>query len=206
MTHCVITYTVCPYWIKTFWIKTFQMNGRFFLLRRQLGMSLQSLADASGLTKSYLSKVERGLCVPSIAAAIKIAGALKVDVTELFSGDSAPDRISVVRSNQRLQIRREDAMEGSGLEVIAAEIKDKHMLPFVVAPPPRFTDGPHLSGHAGEEFLFVVDGQVEVAFPARTERLMKGDAIYFDALIPHQLRSVGEEQAMALVVISSKER
>ena len=81
----------------------------------------------------------------------------------------------------------------------------KRMLPFVVTPPPEFAEGPHLSGHTGEEFLFVLSGRVEIAFPERTELLRAGDAIYFNALVPHRLRSVGTTPASALVVISAEE-
>jgi len=181
------------------------MSERIKLLRRQLGLSLQSLADSSGLTKSYLSKVERGVCVPSIAAALNIAATLKVDVAQLFSREVSRDMVAVVRHGERLKIQRDSAAEGSGLEVIAAEVERKRMLPFVVSPPQQFADGPHLSGHAGDELLFVLKGRVEIAFPERTELLMVGDAIYFNALVPHRLRSVGNSRASALVVISAEE-
>lgn len=170
-------------------------------LRRQLGLSLQALAEASGLTRSYLSKVERGLCVPSIAAALNIAAALGVDVARLFGGGAARAPAVVVRRDARLKLPRDDAGGASRVEALAAEAGAKQMLPFVVEPPREFAHGPHFSGHAGEEFLFVLKGRVEIAFPDRTESLGAGDAIYFDAWVPHRLRSVGRVQASALVVI-----
>lgn len=181
------------------------MNLRIKLLRRQLGLSLQSVANTTGLTKSYLSKVERGECVPSIAAALKIAATLKVDVAELFSREVSSDMVAVIRRSERLKIWREGAAEGSRLEAIAVEVGRKRMLPFIVEPSREFADGPHLSGHAGEEFLLVLRGRLEIAFPERTEVLRVGDAIYFNALVPHRLRSVGNNPASAVVVISAEE-
>ena len=55
-------------------------------VRQQRGMTLEQLADATGLTKSYLSKVERQRSTPSIAVAMKLARALDVDVAQLFQG------------------------------------------------------------------------------------------------------------------------
>ncbi len=181
------------------------MSERIKFLRRQLGLSLESLADMSGLTKSYLSKVERGLSMPSITAALKIAGALRVDVAQLFSHTMSQDMVTVVRHDQRLKIQRGGAVNSSELELIAAGVERKRMLPFVVTPRREFGGGPHLSGHGGEEFLFVLKGRVEIAFPDRRELLKSGDAIYFNALVPHRLRSVGSSPALALVVISAEE-
>jgi transcriptional regulator with XRE-family HTH domain len=177
------------------------MSQKIKMLRQQMGMSLQDMADASGLTKSYLSKVERGICVPSIAAAIKISTALKIDVGQLFSPTSSSEMLSVVRHNERLRIVRA-AGEGSSMEALAAEINNKRMQPFIVYPPSELSDGPHAAGHAGEEFLYVLTWSIEIQFPDHREQLKKGDAIYFNALLPHCLRSAGKQQASALVVIS----
>ncbi|MGK9522668.1 helix-turn-helix transcriptional regulator, partial [Salmonella enterica subsp. enterica] len=69
---------------------------------KKLGVTLESLAEKSGMTKSYLSKVERGLNTPSIAAALKLAKALNVKVEELFSEDNVSlDSYSLVRSHER---------------------------------------------------------------------------------------------------------
>jgi transcriptional regulator with XRE-family HTH domain len=78
------------------------MSIRLKLLRKKLGVTLEALAEKSGMTKSYLSKVERGLNTPSIAAALKLAKALNVKVEELFSEDSVSlDSYSLVRSHER---------------------------------------------------------------------------------------------------------
>ncbi len=174
-------------------------------LRRQLGLSLQALAEASGLTRSYLSKVERGLCVPSIAAALKIAAAMGVDVAHLFGDVATHAPVTVVRRTDRLRLERSGAEGANVLEALAAEVGAKRMLPFIVEPSLAFAHGPQVSGHAGEEFLFVLKGRIEIAFPDRVESLGAGDAVYFDAWVPHRLRSVGRIQASALVVIADAE-
>lgn len=199
MTRCVIYYTLFHPG------KTIAMTLQIRPLRRQLGLSLQTLAEASGLTRSYLSKVERGLCVPSIAAALKIAAALGVDVARLFGGAAARAPVTVVRRADRLRLERPAADDASVLEALATGAGAKRMQPFIVEPPPAFARGPRFSGHAGEEFLFVLKGRIEIAFPDRTESLGPGDAVYFDAWVPHRLRSAGRIRASALVVIGAGE-
>jgi transcriptional regulator with XRE-family HTH domain len=170
------------------------------MLRQQMGMSLQDMADASGLTKSYLSKVERGICVPSIAAAIKISTALKVDVGQLFSPQAAAkcflscDTMSACASSERLMRaaawkpwRQKSTISACSLSLCIRPVS---------------CPTAHAAGHAGEEFLYVLTGSIEIQFPDHREQLKKGDAIYFNALLPHCLRSAGKQQASALVVIS----
>lgn len=78
------------------------MSIRLKLLRKKLGMTLEMLAEKTGMTKSYLSKVERGLNTPSIAAALKLARALNVNVEELFAEEQpGQSRYSLVRRTER---------------------------------------------------------------------------------------------------------
>lgn len=85
------------------------MSMRLKLLRKKLGVTLETLAEKTGLTKSYLSKVERGLNTPSIAAALKLAKALNVQVEELFSEESdGVDGYSIVRRDQRKSLSSGD--------------------------------------------------------------------------------------------------
>mgnify|MGYP006186936931 CR=1 FL=1 len=78
------------------------MSIRLKVLRKKLGLTLETLAEKTAMTKSYLSKVERGLNTPSIAAALKLARALNVNVEELFAEDQpAQARYSLVRRGER---------------------------------------------------------------------------------------------------------
>ncbi|MHA6830502.1 cupin domain-containing protein [Ralstonia pseudosolanacearum] len=76
------------------------------------------------------------------------------------------------------------------------------LLPFMIYPPADFSASP-FKEHEGEAMLFVHRGEVEIAFAGQTVRLAAGDAVVFDARIPHRTRSVGEGPAQALVVVSA---
>jgi len=153
-------------------------------------MTLDELASATGLTKSYLSKVERGQSVPSIAAALKIARALEVDVAQLFSDDPEAGTLAVERAGDRGADRH---------HAIAAAMLGKAMSPFVVRPGRQFTAHPHPS-HPGQEFVFVHRGAVEFNHDGQIIGLGSGDCVYFDAATPHKLRQVGDEPAEVVVV------
>src|SRR6202000_1857057 len=83
------------------------MTGLLRAVRKQRGLTLSSLAEQTGLTKSYLSKIERRQSAPSIAVALKVARALDVDVAQLFSDKSADETIVVDRADDR----REDSAD-----------------------------------------------------------------------------------------------
>ncbi|BAJ31795.1 MULTISPECIES: XRE family transcriptional regulator [Kitasatospora] len=173
------------------------MAGRLRALRTQNRLSLEALAAQVGVTKSYLSKVERGLSEPSISTALKIAEALGVEVGRLFSEEVEPELVTVVRAGERTPL---GGPEGSRYEGIAAALPGKRMVPFVMYPP---LDGPveAFKSHRGEEFLFVHQGRAELEFPDRTVRLGPGDSVYFNAAVPHRCRSTDGEPAQILVVI-----
>lgn len=194
MTRCVMRYN------QFFTDLQPRMSARLKLLRKQKGWSLEVLAEQTGLTKSYLSKVERGLNVPSIAVALNLSKALAVGVEELFSAGASRASVTVTRAGERTQM----GMPGQNVrsvESIAAAVAPKRMQPFIVYPPDNFVASA-FKEHEGEEFLFVHKGRIEVEFPTETLLLDVGDSIYFNALIPHRTRSVGDTQAEILVVVS----
>ncbi|MFM9433407.1 transcriptional regulator with XRE-family HTH domain [Janthinobacterium sp. CG_23.3] len=179
------------------------MSIRLKLLRKQKAWSLEALAERTELTKSYLSKVERGLSVPSIAVAIKLSRALDVDLEELFSDQVSPTEISITRASERTSLSAAQTDKPS-VQSIASGAASKRMLPFVVYPPSEFVASA-FKEHEGEELLFVHKGAIEVAFPTGNVELQAGDSLYFNALIPHKTRSIGPVQAEVLVVVSHED-
>lgn len=176
------------------------MSIRLKQLRKQKHWSLEMLAEQTGLTKSYLSKVERGLSVPSIAVALRLARELGADVEELFSEQASTTDIVITRANERTPAGT-TVPSTLSVQGIASGAAAKRMLPFMVYPAAEFAPSA-FKDHEGEEFLFVHAGTIEIAFPARTVQLDAGDSLYFNALVPHQLRAIGAQRAEVLVVVS----
>lgn len=169
--------------------------------RRRAGLTLEGLAEQTGLTKSYLSKVERGISTPSIAVALKIARVLDADVGQLFSDSMEGNAMTIVRAKDRV-IDPANSVQSSVYDPIAPSLVGKAMQPFVVHPAsvmdPKFMD------HTGEEFVFVHSGSVEFEIPGQTMHLDAGDSLYFDANTPHRMRSVSADRAVVLVVVYDK--
>lgn len=164
-------------------------------VRKQRGLTLEGLAERTGLTKSYLSKIERSRSTPSIATAIKVARALDVDVAQLFAERGDEDNIAVDRAADRSADRQR-------YRAIASGMLGKTMSPFVLRPTDHATRTSHplRSQHGGQEFVFVHAGTVELAYGDESWTLAPGDSAYFDASVSHRIRAVGGEPAEVVVV------
>ena len=179
------------------------MSTPLRVIRKRLGLTLEALAQRTGLTKSYLSKVERGRNTPSIAVALKLAEALDVSVEELFSegGDAPAGSYSLVRAGERRSMSRDGGLAYASL---ARHAGRNRLLPFVLYPQADFGQSA-FKEHVGEEFVFVHRGRVEVDFMGERLILECGDALHFNAQMPHRIRSVGDETAELLVVVAGEE-
>lgn len=165
-------------------------------VRRQRGLTLEQLAAQTGLTKSYLSKIERRQSTPSIAVALKVARALDVDVGRLFSDEAAQEKITVDRAT--------DA-DGRRYQALAPALLGKSMSPFIVRPGAAVGDDPHAE-HTGQEFIFVHLGRIELEYGDQTITLGAGDSAYFDASISHKIRTLGANAAEVVVVAQTEPR
>ena len=178
------------------------LAGRLRALRVERGMTLPALAAKTGLSKGFLSQVERGMKAPSISSLLRIAQVLGVTVGALFEPAARPEPgYSLVRRGQRQRFAREGSLYGYQYEALAFRKAIKKMEPFLVSPPlltPRKT-----FVHEGDELLFVLSGRIQVTLGGEQIVLSPGDCLYFDASIPHRSRSLGKKLSRALVVVSA---
>jgi transcriptional regulator with XRE-family HTH domain len=177
------------------------IGARIRFLRRQRNMTLEQLSNCSKLTKSFVSKVERGVSVPSISTAMKLAESFQITVSQLLGEDHYDDGVSLVRKNERRAFMRSGSSSGYNYEMIAGSKRFKRMEPYIMRPPLEFQDD-RLFEHVGEELMFVLSGCVEVELSRQSFRLNPGDALYFDSHLPHRSRSLRNKYAEVLVVVT----
>ena len=173
------------------------LNLKF--LRVQSGMTLEQLASDSGLTRSYLSKLERGLSSPSIGSAIKIAKALGTTLDRFYGQPDDHDPVTIVRAKNG-----KPGDVDTHLSLVAGLAPERTMRAFIVRPTKTAKRGRIMSHHEGEEILFILTGRIELVIGMRNETLNPGDCVQFDSTIPHKLTQVSSEPASALVVIATK--
>jgi transcriptional regulator with XRE-family HTH domain len=173
-------------------------------LRGLKGLTLDALAESTGLTKSYLSKLERGISVPSIATALKVADAFGVGVGSLFGANEAENDFTVVRRQERKPFGRRPAEKaGHRYEAITPGLAHGLFEAFIDHPPFEVPADYKNAQHRGQEMLFVVSGGIEVAFPHTALKLAEGDCIVFDGQLPHRVLSLKPKRAEILVIVTS---
>ncbi len=186
-------------------VKALDLGSRIRRLRLKKGLTLKEVSFLTGLSTPLLSQVENNIASPPIATLLKISKALEVTIGYFFQEWGSADRIVLVRREDRnetmLRIHEEASVVGYRYESLAYPRPDKHMEPFVVEVEPREENDMVFYNHRGEEFLFVLDGEMEFRGSDKVLVLGKGDSLYFDSHIPHALRGLKGKKASVLSVI-----
>jgi transcriptional regulator with XRE-family HTH domain len=185
--------------------EVFKIGSKVRDLREKKRYTLQDMAAKTGLARDLLSQIETDEFIPPIATLMKLAHALNVSMAFFFRDLAGHEKIAVTRSHERVRVkRRPHHHEGEVnyiYEALETKKEDKHMEPFMVEFPPQDTSEMVFVSHAGEEFLYLLEGVLEFRSPDRLEVLNPGDSIYFKSDVSHSFRCLGEESARALVVV-----
>jgi len=172
-----------------------QLGRRIRALRTERGHTLTGLAARVGITRSFLSSVERGVAYPSILVLRSIAAALEVPVFLLFT---APESNGiVVRKEARKVIRPPGA--ALSYELLSPDIRRKMEMIIVRLKPG--VDGSAMA-HDGEECALVLKGRVVITVGDVDYELNQGDSIYYDSGLPHKARALGDEHAEIVSAIT----
>jgi len=177
------------------------------VVRRAKGITLEELAKLTGLTKGYLSKIERSGKAPPFSTLNRIAMALGVDVTFLLM-EEAEDleedvKLVLVRKDQRKVVTTKGSLYGYQYEALAHAKPGKNMEPYIITPAFEETA---VFQHEGEEFLYVLEGTHEFIYGDQRYIMEEGDCVYFDSEVPHTGRSLGPKRAKLLAVMYSYKR
>ena len=174
-------------------------------IRESKNLSVEEIAERSGLSVEQILSVENDHTLPSLGPLIKIARALGVRLgTFLDDSDElgpvvcrAADRDSSISfSNGTADSRKH--MEYHSL---AREKAGRHMEPFLIEIQPSEAKDFKLSAHEGEEFIYVMEGEVEIDYGKTTYPLYEGDSIYYDSIVKHHVHGATGKGAKILAMV-----
>lgn len=190
-------------------LKELNLGQKIKTLRQRKGLSLREMADKTNLSVPLLSQIESEVVAPPVATLLKISKALNVNIGYFFQEEESGKRAVIVRKNERKQVFRrihEDPSKvGYYYESLAYPKADKHMEPFQVQFEVKKKEDLIFFNHKGEEFVFVLEGQLEFNYEDETFILEPGDSLYFDSSFPHAFRAVGKKNALAIDVIYAED-
>ncbi|MDQ3576312.1 MAG: XRE family transcriptional regulator [Actinomycetota bacterium] len=153
--------------------------------RQQLGMSGSQLAEASGMSKGMLSKLENGQVSPSLATLVRLSGALQVPVTAFFRGLDEERDVLLVKAGQGMGISHGGSRAGHRYQLLGnMRGPNRRMEPVLVTLLERTEVFP-LYQHAGTELLYLLSGKMVYGVGGAEYTLEEGDALQFDGEVSH---------------------
>jgi transcriptional regulator with XRE-family HTH domain len=171
--------------------------------REQRGFSIEELSDRIGIESALLAQVEAGEAFLPLGRLIKLSKALSLKMSEVIS--TGQEAFTIVRADQRPSFTRfgksKTAKHGYEYEALAPNKKDRLMEPFIVTLHPAAADEP--SAHDGQEFIYILEGEMEVLVEGKRDVLKAGDAIYYDSTSMHLVKAHGDKPAKILAVLIS---
>ncbi len=182
------------------------LGGKIRQIRETQKISVEELANNSNTSIELIEQLENGALVPSLTPLMQIARALGVRLGT-FLDDTTHNGPVVTTSGASNNVVRFsgncDTCENSTLDFfsLATDKADRHMEPFIIdVHPPKSGDAKQ-SSHEGEEFIYVLSGQIEILYGKDSFQLSSGDSIYYDSIVPHHVHAVGSEDAKILAVV-----
>ncbi len=174
------------------------VGARLKQLREDRRVSMRTLAKNSGLSANALSMIERGLTSPSVSTLTKLAGALEVPITAFFRRE--PDRQKVVF---RQSAARAHMPLVHGLwEDLGGDCFSERMEAFMMTIDNDATSGLHAITHTGNEFVFVLAGQLSYEVDSQQYDMAAGDSLMFAANLAHRWCNPGPGMTTAMVLIA----
>ncbi len=169
-------------------------------LRERRGLSLRTLAERSGLSVNAISLIERGQSSPTVATLHSLAAALGVRIVDFF-GTPEESRVVFVPAGQRGRSQT----PGGLVESLGTGLADQRIQPFLVTLEAGAGSGGEPITHGGQELVFGLSGRVSYTVDGQVYALGEGDALLFEASLPHYWCNATWETARFLLVLEAVE-
>ncbi len=181
---------------------TTEISARIHAMRDLCGLSVEDMAEATGVSVEEYVKCETGQKDFPFTFIYKCADRFGVDLVELITGENPRlTDYSVVHDGMGLPIKRREGFEYVHL---ASNFKNKATDPYLVNAPYREeeqdADIP-LSSQEGQEFDYVISGSLKFRFEDHEENLIAGDSVYFDSSKPHGMIATSKDGCTFLSVV-----
>jgi len=178
-----------------------RIGERIRRLRLKRSMGLVELGRQAGLSASFLSQLETGRVVPTLRNLARIAMVFGRDLSYFFEPEPHP-LFRIHRRTERVRLPQSGVEDPTYFfESLAWMVPERQLDPYYAEFLPVRSIAevrPHV--HPGYEFLYVLQGDLEIRHSDRVHTLSAGDSVYFDAGTPHAYRCSGESPAVALIV------
>lgn len=176
-------------------------------IRESRNLSVEEIAESSGLTVDQINSIENDENLPSLGPLIKIARAMGVRLGTFMDDNDALGPV-ICRAKDREKDNSisfsngaVDARKHMEYHPLAQQKAGRHMEPFVIDINPEDKPEFTLSAHEGEEFIYVMSGEVEIEYGKEKYTLHEGDSIFYDSIVKHHVHGAPGKSAKILAVV-----
>ncbi|HZH71055.1 MAG TPA: XRE family transcriptional regulator [Mariniphaga sp.] len=170
-------------------------------------ISREELALKANLDKDQLEKIEEKGVIPSLGHLIKISRALGVRIGTFLDDQDQIGPVIVKAGEEKSSLsfstKDNSTREHLNFFSLAQDKTGRHMEPFIVEIEPSKESDYKLSSHEGEEFIYVLEGSIEINYGKDVFKIDKGDTIYLDSIISHNVHAANNQPAKILAVVYS---
>jgi transcriptional regulator with XRE-family HTH domain len=173
----------------------FQIGSTIRKLRLEKGMSIKELTEATKLSSSLISQIERGLTTPSIPTLVKISQAIQVPLVSFFLGIQGNP---VIKKAERKTL----FLPSSGVTFQVLSSKESAKVEMLLIEIEGADSNYELVSYPGEKVGYVIRGHMEILVGESTYYLEEGDSIHFQNTIPHRFKSADGEKTVSIWAIT----
>ncbi|MDJ0829368.1 MAG: XRE family transcriptional regulator [Desulfobacterales bacterium] len=178
-----------------------EIGQRIKTLRKEKALSLAELSNLTGFDVDLLSRIENNEIQPQLGTLIKLSKALDSAFGRLVSG-VGNKLYCITRRNEQKVISRSTSLKGRKhaytYKSLAPEVKGRHMEALIVQLEENVDDDPSI--HDGEEFIYVLDGQVSLKIGEDHFQLDPGDSAYYLSTTPHIIAAASGKATIIAVL------
>ena len=169
-------------------------------IRKEKNITLQELAEATGVTKGMLSQVENNRSIPSLTVFLNIIKSMHIDINGFFTDFNVPFNSKVIfkKAAQYQPFEKENTV-GFHYQRIMSSTIDEYHVDFVLLTLMPNAQRAFVQTDA-YEFKYILKGKVEYTIGEEIFTMEQGDSIFFDATEPHNPKNIGDTEAQLLVL------
>jgi transcriptional regulator with XRE-family HTH domain len=181
------------------------VGAKIARIREARKLSQDELAERSQVAPGLLRQIEQGELIPSLTPLTKIARVLGVRMGTFLDDveqvGPVLNRKGQIRQTVRFAGGSQPARGQLDFHALALDKAGRHMEPFLIDVLPASDKAYEKSSHEGEEFLYVLGGQIELLYGKDTYVLSEGDSIYYESIVAHHVHAAGDAPARILAVV-----
>jgi len=170
-------------------------GARLKKLREGHDWSIEALAEATGQTPDFIQGVEDNVVSPPVGFLLRLSSTLNVDPGTFLGKE---EQVAIRDRRLEAYVRR---TQNYSYQTLTEGSATDHLRAFMVTIEPHDTHKPVAYKHEGEEFIYVISGELELTLDKKTKVLKPGEHMHFNSYIPHRLKSLSNEPTRCLVVL-----